>query len=403
MRKLASLQEVSEIQPIFDKEGNLATSIELAIINGWQCVVKKEQFKKGDLAVYLEIDSFITDKNEVLKDFAKDLIAKNGRHYFDLYGLRVKTIKLLGELSQGLLVPLKDVKDVLLKQNISLEVDTDVTEALGIIKFDADLLKATNTLEASGSFPSFIQKTDCERIQNLTVKHLLTSSLMLEEFETTVKYDGSSMTVFVKGEETGICSRNQGLKLDCINDFTTVGLPVLEQLKLYCEKNGKNLALQGELIGPKINGNFEKVRRVEYHIFNIYDIDKQGYLSLQERLKIYDDLKILFEEANIDNVNFVKNITLPFKHFYEIIGFSKDDYLKLIENQKLILSTGTDEEKAQNQQYLNELVKTIRNFFLNHADGEGYLNNVREGIVMKTANGQFIWKAISNNYLLKEK
>lgn len=226
---------------------------------------------------------------------------------------------------------------------------------------------------------------------------------MLEEFETTVKYDGSSMTVFVKGEETGICSRNQGLKLDCINDFTTVGLPVLEQLKLYCEKNGKNLALQGELIGPKINGNFEKVRRVEYHIFNIYDIDKQGYLSLQERLKIYDDLKILFEEANIDNVNFVKNITLPFKHFYEIIGFSKDDYLKLIENQKLILSTGTDEEKAQNQQYLNELVKTIRNFFLNHADGEGYLNNVREGIVMKTANGQFIWKAISNNYLLKEK
>ena len=53
-RKLVSVQYVHDVSPIPG-----ANRIELAHVLGWQCVVKKGQFKKGDLGVYFEIDSFL--------------------------------------------------------------------------------------------------------------------------------------------------------------------------------------------------------------------------------------------------------------------------------------------------------------------------------------------------------
>ena len=52
-RKLASVQRIYAITPIED-----ADQIELAHVLGWQCVVRKDSFHPGDLAVYFEIDSF---------------------------------------------------------------------------------------------------------------------------------------------------------------------------------------------------------------------------------------------------------------------------------------------------------------------------------------------------------
>ena len=87
-RKLASIQRIVSIEPI---QG--ADKIELAIVLGWQCVVKKDEFKVGDLCVYIEIDSIVPADNPYF-EFMKD------RKY------RVKTIRLRGIYSQGLVCPL---------------------------------------------------------------------------------------------------------------------------------------------------------------------------------------------------------------------------------------------------------------------------------------------------------
>ena len=88
MRKLASIQIINNIEPIED-----ANKIEYASVLGWHCVVKKDEFKVGDKCVYVEIDSILPDNNPEF-EFMKD------RKY------RVKTIKLRGKVSQGIIFPM---------------------------------------------------------------------------------------------------------------------------------------------------------------------------------------------------------------------------------------------------------------------------------------------------------
>lgn len=98
-RKLASVQRVTEIRPI---EG--ADAIEVARVLGWDVVVKKDEFKVGDLAVYFEIDSFLP-RNKAWEFLEKSSLRKMG----DKEGLRLKTIKLRGVLSQGLLLRIDSI------------------------------------------------------------------------------------------------------------------------------------------------------------------------------------------------------------------------------------------------------------------------------------------------------
>ena len=60
MRKLASIRIVNELHPIEGKD-----RIELAIIDGWQVIVKKDEFKIGDKCVYIEIDSVLPEKKSL--------------------------------------------------------------------------------------------------------------------------------------------------------------------------------------------------------------------------------------------------------------------------------------------------------------------------------------------------
>ena len=94
MRKLVTLRRVTEILPI---EG--ADFIELALLDGWQCVVKKSEFKAGDIGVYFEIDSFLDHTKPQFAFLAPRAIKWNGKE-----GARIKSMKLKGNLSQGLLL-----------------------------------------------------------------------------------------------------------------------------------------------------------------------------------------------------------------------------------------------------------------------------------------------------------
>lgn len=87
MRKLATIREIKDIQPI---EG--ADRIEVATVDGWQVVIKKGEFKVGDKIIYIEIDSIVPEREEF--EFLRD------RKF------RVRTIKLRKQISQGLIMPL---------------------------------------------------------------------------------------------------------------------------------------------------------------------------------------------------------------------------------------------------------------------------------------------------------
>ncbi|HLZ86596.1 MAG TPA: hypothetical protein VKQ52_05135, partial [Puia sp.] len=111
MRKLASIQMIRSLEAI---EG--ADAIEKATVMGWQLVVKKGEFRVGDLCIYCEIDSMMPDRPEF--------------EFLRPRGMRIKTIRLRGQVSQGICLPIS-----ILPAGTVLEENTDCTDILGITKY----------------------------------------------------------------------------------------------------------------------------------------------------------------------------------------------------------------------------------------------------------------------------
>ena len=143
-RKLVTHRVIKDIIPI---EG--ADLIELAIVDGWQCVVKKGEFKVGDTGVYFEVDSFLPIKPEY------EFLRKGGYKVVEGLGegFRIRTIKLKGKLSQGLLLPLEGEP----------QFDVDLSEAYGVRKYEKPI-PAQLQGKVKGNFPDFLRKTDQERV-----------------------------------------------------------------------------------------------------------------------------------------------------------------------------------------------------------------------------------------------
>ncbi len=264
-RVMARVVRIDAINPI---EG--ADQIEVAQIGGWKVVVKKGEYTADSLAVYCEIDSFIPHS-------IAPFLTKPGQFpkvYNEVEGQRLRTIKLRGQISQGLLLSMSvRGSDGLVVGALFTEGD-DVTDFLGIQKWEPPQeFRAAN---AKGSFPYFIPKTDQERIQNLS-RSLEKWNAEKHQWQVTEKIDGSSMTVFYKDGEVGVCSRNLELKDEGTSTFweTAKSEGLVEKLIAV----GKNIALQGELIGGQIQGNAYKVDKFQFHLYDIFDIDAQQYLT----------------------------------------------------------------------------------------------------------------------------
>lgn len=272
MRKLATIRRISELRPILN-----ADAIECAVVDGWNVVVKRGEFQTGDLAVYLEIDSWVPTE---LAPF----LTKPGhapKEYNGVQGERLRTVKLRGQVSQGLLLPITVMPHSLgFMFATDKTVGEDVSHWLGIQKWEAPI-PAQLAGEVGGPFPTEVPKTDQERIQNLTEQLKEWQSNSDFHWEVTEKLDGSSMTVFVNGEAKGICSRNWNLKETEGNTFWRVARR--EQLIEKVCNTGRNLALQGELIGEGIQGNKYGITGQDFYLFDIYDIDRGEYLTPLER------------------------------------------------------------------------------------------------------------------------
>ncbi len=264
MRQLATLQLIDEINPIPD-----ADAIEVATVNGWKVVVKKNEFKAGDKIVFLEIDSWVPHT------LAPFLSKNEPREYQGVKGEKLRTVKLRGQISQGLILPTSVLPDA------DLEIGSNVTETLGITKWEAPV-SAQLAGMSLGSFPSFLIKTDEERVQNL--KKYWRNFVGLT-FNVHEKLDGSSCTVYRKDGEFGVCSRNLDLKQTENNSFWRVAL----ENKLD-ELLPDNLCIQGELVGPGIQKNIYALPNLRLYVFNVFDIVACKYLEVDKAKEIAEGL-----------------------------------------------------------------------------------------------------------------
>ena len=266
VRKMASVQEVNGVYPI---EG--ADKICQYGINGWRVVDQVGKYQVGDKVVFCEVDSFIPST-------IAPFLTKAG-HFPKVFngveGEKLRTIRLRKALSQGLILP-RTVLDVT-QDGITYEsladVGDDISEILGIQKWEAP--PEFSSADARGSFPSFIIKTDQERVQNCygDVKKWFES----ETWEESEKAEGSSMTAYHRNGDFGVCSRNLDLKESEDNTYWKMAIEL--DLKNKLTVLGKNIAIQGELCGPGIQDNIYKLQKHMFFVFDIFDIDKFEYYT----------------------------------------------------------------------------------------------------------------------------
>lgn len=357
VRKLASIQVITDLKPIEGKD-----RIVLATVLGWSVIVKKDEFNIGDKCIYIEIDSLLPEKPEF--EFLRNK------------KFRIKTMKLGNTYSQGIVFPLS-----ILPQNKTYQIGDDVTDILGIKKYDPQAeeeLKLNKTTKEIKKYPQFlmkwswfrklvlpskrqqrgfpmqISKTDEVRIQ--TIPEVLKNK---EPTVVTEKIDGQSLSALLVKNKTWygktkyefiLCSRNLRLWTKDNSNYWQMAE------KYNLEKTLKNMigdnewvAIQGECYGASIQSNPYKMNNKELRVFNV--IYPSGRLGSIEAKEICDKNNLLF--VPILDVNYILPDTV-------------DEMLKY----------------ATAKSTINP-------------------NVLREGVVIRSMDGKYSFKAVSPEYLIK--
>jgi RNA ligase (TIGR02306 family) len=248
-RALATIATIGEIHPHPD-----ADRLEIATVRGWRAVVAKGAFHPTQTVLYIEPDAFLLDHEPrfaFLVDRSKRT-APDGKQ-----GHVLRTVRLRGVVSQGLVMDLADWPEL-----HGCEVGDDVTSLIPIRLWEPPVPLGS---KLAGKFPGHLPKTDEERIQNIE-QHRLDALAHAELIVVTEKVDGTSITVWMKGDGTlGIAGRNWELAADC-NTYRAVA--DTQAARWIAESDG-TWAVQGELVGPGIQGNPLKLQGQRLMLFNV--------------------------------------------------------------------------------------------------------------------------------------
>lgn len=289
-RKLAHIEIIESLSPI---DG--ADKIEVAHVLGWQCVVKKGEFNVGDKIVYIEVDSVMPEKPEF--EFLRD------RKF------RIKTIKLKGQVSQGLVLPFDK------KYHGDYPTGYDITEELGVSKYlspsEREEIKKVEVNQArltrfmkryswyrklfltrkqKEGFPYWVSKTDEERIQNIPQ---VLKQFADKEVYVTEKVDYQSVTFtgkmvpnttpivgkfLPKKFQFVVCSRNLTTKNKNSLYWKIAQKYNIEQIL----RENPTLTVQGEQGDTKVQGNKYGIKEPQMWVFNIIDHEKNYHYNIKE-------------------------------------------------------------------------------------------------------------------------
>ena len=287
MRKLASIQRIWKIEPI---DG--ADRIELAHVLGWQCVVNKGQFQEMDLAVYFEVDSFLP----VAPEF--EFLRASSYRKTDIMGegFRLRTMKFRGQISQGLLLPVRVFPVI----PDDVELGTDVTELLGVKKWEIEE-RITTGGTMIGTLPYDIPHTDETRVQ--AEPGLIQEFAGLEYYIST-KMDGSSHSVGIDENGFHVTGHNYEYKDDGNSPFYELVKSTDLRAKMEAfaaDHNLSSFTIQGELCAPGIQKNRLKLTKPAWHVFTVRENGKR--VSLNRMLEVCATLgleNVPIEEVGTD-------------------------------------------------------------------------------------------------------
>ena len=367
-RKLASVQKIKAIKPI---EG--ADRIEIVQVLNWDCVAKKGEYQAGDLVIYFEIDS-------LLPDIPAFEFLKGSSWSQKLNKYKISTHKFRNQISQGLVMPIKDLEEIDRQIHnreecvpIAYTEGTDLTEILNIEKYEPPV--SNGPLGDTIHHEWYVPKTDEERIQvcaeNVLPKYVESEQ---DDWYASIKLDGTSCTVGLFDDAFLIGGRNQWYKgpnmyTETVNKYAFDG-DIKNKFEYYQAVNGIYVVFQGELCGPGIQSNKLGLKEKELFVFNAF-VSKTG-----------------------KNGSYIKCDLLYMLKLCEEFGLK---HVPLIEIK--------NEFQFNSKETVDDTVERL----LKYADGIKYRdyfedaspNQIAEGVVFRLEDMTNSFKVISNKFLLK--
>lgn len=363
-RKLASVQTVKAIKPI---EG--ADRIEVVQILNWDCVARKGEYRVGDKVIYFEIDS-------LLPDIPAFEFLKGSSWSQKLNKYKISTHKFRNQISQGLVIPYEQIKDLMVQINgeIDFRIDypegEDLTELLKIEKYEPPV--SNGALGEIINHEWYVPKTDEERIQ-VCATDVLPAYINKEndDWYASIKLDGTSCTFGLFEDGFLIGGRNQWYKGP---NFYTETVNKYGDMKLihegYKAVNGIYVVFQGELCGPGIQSNRLGLKEKELFVFNAF-VSKTGKMDSYVKCDLLYMLK-LCEEFGLKHVPLI-----------DVEDKFKFDPEESVDNTVERLLKYVDEIK-------------YRKYFEDASP-----NQIAEGVVFRTEEMTHSFKVVSNKFLLK--
>ena len=363
-RKLASVQRIKAIKPI---EG--ADRIEIVQVLNWDCVAQKGEYQVGDMVIYFEIDS-------LLPDIPAFEFLKGSSWSQKLNKYKIRTHKFRGQISQGLVVPIRQLTEIYNQINksavssIDYDEGDDLTELLKIEKYEPPV--SNGPLGDIINHEWYVPKTDEERLQ-VCAENVLPEYIKSEQGDwyESVKLDGTSCTAGLFEDAFLIGGRNQWYKDENMYTTTVKKYGDIEKhLRDYQKLTGKYIVFQGELCGPGIQSNRLGLKEKEWFIFNVW-VSDTGKMDSYKKL---DLLRFL---------NMCDDFGLP--HVPIIPVSAKFDFKA---------TTDIDETVENLLKYVDGV--KYRTFF-----DDASPNQIAEGLVFRKNDMTYSFKVISNKFLLK--
>ena len=362
-RKLASVQKIKVVKPI---EG--ADRIEIVQVLNWDCVASKGEYQVGDMVIYFEIDS-------LLPDIPAFEFLKGSSWSQKLNKYKIRTHKFRGQISQGLVIPIRQLTEIYNQINksalssIDYDEGDDLTALLKIEKYEPPV--SNGPLGDIINHEWYVPKTDEERIQ-VCAENVLPEYMKSEQGDwyTSVKLDGTSCTAGLFEDAFLIGGRNQWYKDDNMYTTTVRKYITEEKLRAYQETTGMYVVFQGELCGPGIQCNRLGLKEKDWFVFTVFTSDT-GKMDSYTKCDLLNML-------NICEYFGLKTVPL-------IPSGAKFDFKT---------TTDIDETVENLLKYVDSI--KYRTFF-----DDASPNQIAEGAVFRMNDMSYSFKVISNKFLLK--
>jgi RNA ligase (TIGR02306 family) len=268
--KLATIETIDNVFPHPNAE-----RLELVTVLGFQCVVQKDILKKGDTVVFIQPDTCLPSADSVY------IWADSFRKYV---GVRVKAIQIRGEWSEGLIIPLNDVIDLI---KVDMVSGAEVSHNIGVTKFTAPEPEEPGAI--SSILPLFMRETGEDRFENLSEEQLPLGVVA----DITLKIDGKSATYYYDhlNDKFGVCGRSLEFDINHNNVYTQQVGKVRDPFVAFCKENKVSLALRGEVYGTGISqggNNPHNKKDKSFACFNVYNITERKYETKGSTLYFLD-------------------------------------------------------------------------------------------------------------------